>query len=86
MLFETGAQVSAARENGSHIQQLFSILNSDTKGCSSVSCHSRTFPIPLEPILESARTLGLHTPVRMLVRHCTLGLVVAWALQVGPRV
>ena len=60
--------------------------DSDMKGCFAVCCHSRTFPIPLEIILESACTLGLHTPVRMWVHHCALGLVVAWALQVGPRV
>ena len=30
MLFETGAQISAAREKGPHILQLYSRLNSDT--------------------------------------------------------
>ena len=86
MLFEMSVQVSAAREKGLHILQLFSRLNSDTKGCSAVCCHLRTFPIPLEPILEFACTLVLHTPVRMWVHHCALCLVVAWALQVGLRV
>ena len=65
MLFKTGMRVSAAKEKGSQILQLFSRLNSDTKGRSAVCYHSRTFAIPLEPILESSCTLRFHTRVRM---------------------
>ena len=78
MLFEMGVQVSTARETGSHILQLFSRLNSDTKGCSAVCYHSRTFPIPFEPILESSRTLGFHMPVRMCARFSSCLGTAGW--------
>ena len=58
MLFETGAQVSAAREKGSHILQLFSDCTAIRRDALLFAA-TRTFPIPLEPVLESACTLEL---------------------------
>ena len=59
MLFETSALISAARDKGSNILQLFSRLNSDTKECSAV-CKMCKMASTNEAILKAENAHKIH--------------------------